>query len=489
MHEEDYTEHDGIALSERIRNGDVTAAELLECAIGLAERLNPQLNAICYPEFDATREVAAAWASKGVFHGIPFLLKDSGLASSRFESKLGSSLFDSTRYAANATLVSRFEAAGLIPFARTTVPELCMAPTTEALRNGGPTRNPYDASRSAGGSSGGAAASVATGIVPIAHGSDGAGSIRIPASCCGVFGLKPSRGRVPMGPYRGEGWGGLAVDGVITRTVRDTARALDSVSGFEPGAPYTAPALERPLMAAVGRAFDKPLRICVWKAPLNAIPLAPECAAAVDRTARLLSELGHHVEYQPAPADLEYDAFVADHIRVLSANIVLSVDARLKALGRTLANDDLEPAIRDGYAFGKTVSASQYAAAVARFHWIGRKLDAPFDTWDIVLTPTLNQLPATLGALAMTGTFQSFREKVAAYSTYLAIVNASGQPAASVPTYWTQDGLPVGTQIIARYGREDLLIQLASQLEATGTWQPSKRRPILNIRQDDKTRA
>ncbi|QGZ56375.1 amidase [Paraburkholderia acidiphila] len=480
MRDYEYLELDGVALSELLAKGETSSDALLTCAISIAKHVNPALNAICYPDYEASMALARNGSRGGVFRGIPFLLKDSGLASARLDSKLGSSLFDSIKYAADSTLVARFEDAGLIPFARTTVPELCMAPTTEATQNGGPTRNPHDFSRSAGGSSGGAAAAVAAGIVPVAHGSDGAGSIRIPASCCGVFGLKPSRGRVPMGPYRGEGWAGLAVDGVISRTVRDTAAVLDAVSGFEPGAPYCAPPLSRPLTDVVNKPFDRPLRIAVWKEPLNGIALAPECAAAVDATAQLLRDLGHEVEYLPAPSGLDYESFVADHIRVLAANIVLSVDARLNMLGRRLRDGDLEPAILDGYELGKSVPASQYAAAVARFHSLGRLLDVPFERFDIVLTSTLAQLPAELGTLTMNGTFTVLREKVSRYSTYLAILNASGQPAASVPTYWTEHGLPVGSQLIGRYGREDLIVQLASQLESTGSWQPARRRPQFN---------
>ncbi|RAR48260.1 amidase [Paraburkholderia unamae] len=480
MRDYEYLELDGVALSELLATGETSSEALLACAISIARQTNPALNAICYPDYEASMQLARDWRPSGAFRGIPFLLKDSGLASARLNSKLGSSLFDSIQYSADSTLVARFADAGLISFARTTVPELCMAPTTEATQNGGPTRNPHDHSRSAGGSSGGAAAAVATGIVPVAHGSDGAGSIRIPSSCCGVFGLKPSRGRVPMGPYRGEGWAGLAADGVISRTVRDTAAALDAVSGFEPGAPYCAPPLSRPLIDAVHRPFDRPLRIAVWKEPLDGIALAPECAAAVDATAQLLRDLGHEVEYRPPPAGLDYEDFVADHIRVLAANIVLSVDARLNVLGRKLRDGDLEPAILDGYELGKSISASQYAAAVTRFHSLGRLLDEPFEHYDIVLTSTLAQLPARLGSLSMNDSFTSFRAKVGRYSTYLAILNASGQPAASVPTYWTENGLPVGSQLVGRFGREDLIVQLASQLESTGTWQPARRRPQFN---------
>ncbi|CAB3753087.1 amidase [Burkholderia sp. MSh2] len=479
MRENEYLELDGVALAERLRAGEASSGELMACAIQLARRINPAINAICHPAYESSQQLADEWRGRGPFQGIPFLLKDSGLAATKFESSIGSALFADSRYSEDATLVARFQAAGLIAFARTTVPEMCMAPTTEARHNGNATRNPYDSTRSAGGSSGGAAASVAAGIVPVAHGSDGGGSIRIPASCCGVFGLKPSRGRVPMGPSRGEGWGGLATDGVISRTVRDTATALDAVSHSEPGAPYAAPPVKGRLIDHVGKPFERPLRICVWKEPPDGIALAQECATAVDVTVQLLRDAGHFVEYGSASSELDYEGFIADHTRVLAASLVQSVDDRLKVLGRALRADDLEPAMHDAYELGKTITAQQYATAIRRFHMIGRVLDAPFERFDIVLTPTLAQLPATLGALVMEGSFAGFRRRVSRYSTYLAIVNASGQPAASVPTYWTEDGIPVGTQLIARYGREDLIVQLASQLESTGNWQPLRRRPSV----------
>jgi amidase len=453
--------------------GEVTSQELMACAIRLARQRAPALNALSYEQYDESMVIAQQWTQRGAFGGIPFLLKDSGLASTRFPSSLGSRLFDDMRYTRNATLVDRFDQAGFIPFARSTVPELCMAPTTEALRNGGPTRNPWDADRSSGGSSGGAAAAVAAGIVPVAHGSDGGGSIRIPASCCGVFGMKASRGLVPMGPFRGEGWGGLAVDGVLSRTVRDTAATMDAIAGAEPGAPYVGPVFEKKFLSAVEEGLARPLRIGVWRKPFGGIDLAPECLAALDATARLCESLGHEMVEMDTPA-FDYDGFVDAHADVLAANIVLSVDSRLKVLGRTLRDDDLEPAIRDGYAMGQSVSAAVYAAAINRFHAIGRMMDDCLNGVDVLMTPGLVQLPAPLGELAMTGSFSDFRRRMGRYSTFLALINASGQPAASLPTYWTPARLPVGTQIIARLGHDDLILQLAAQIEATGNWQPQQ---------------
>ncbi|CAN5450006.1 amidase [soil metagenome] len=473
MQDHEYERLDGLGLAALLRAGEVTSEELMQCAIRLAKRRAPALNALSYEQYEASLSLAREWTPRGAFRGIPFLLKDSGLASTRLPSSLGSRLFDDMHYTRNATLVDRFEMAGFIPFARSTVPELCMAPTTEATRNNGPTRNPWDHGRSAGGSSGGAAAAVASGIVPVAHGSDGGGSIRIPASCCGLFGLKASRGLVPMGPFRGEGWGGLAVDGVLSRTVRDTAAAMDAISGAEPGAPYLGPMFGQSFMASLDEGLHRPLRIAVWRKPFGGIGIAPECLEALDATVRLCASLGHEMVEMATP-DFDYDAFVDAHAEVLAANIVLSVDNRLKALGRGLHDDDLEPAIRDGYDMGQSVSAASYAAAINRFHAIGRLMDQCLAGVDLLMTPGLVQLPAPLGELAMTGSFRAFRRRMGRYSTFLALTNASGQPAASLPTHWTAAGLPVGTQVIARLGRDDIILQLAAQIEATGTWQPNR---------------
>ncbi|SUV88172.1 amidase [Bordetella pertussis] len=264
MNIEQYVQQDGLALSAQLRAGATDPQALMQCAITLARQRAELLNALCYPDYDAALARAAAWRPTGVFGGLPFLLKDSGLACDRLPSSIGLALCKDMRFAGNAMLVERFDAAGLLPFARTTVPALCMAPTTEALVNGGPARNPWAPQRSAGGSSGGAAIAVATGVVPLAHGSDGGGSIRIPASCCGVFGLKPSRGLVPLGPARGEAWGGMAGDGVLSRSVRDTAAALDAIAGMERGAPYAAPASPAGgYLAALDQPFERPLRIGV----------------------------------------------------------------------------------------------------------------------------------------------------------------------------------------------------------------------------------
>ncbi|ACC73948.1 amidase [Paraburkholderia phymatum] len=474
MNSSEYSKYDALGLAALLRSKDVSPRELMDCAIDIAREVNPKINALCYERFESAKAYAETAEIKGVFGAVPFLLKDSALASREFPTSIGSNLFRDIPFKYDSTLVERFNEAGLISFARTTVPELCMAPTTEAVANGGPTRNPWDLSRSAGGSSGGAAAAVAAGIVPIAHASDGGGSIRIPAACCGVFGLKPSRGRVPMGPSRGEGWGGLAVDGVLSRSVRDTAAALDAIGGDEIGAPYAAPSAPASFTDLLNRPVNKPLRIAKWTSAFNGVPIADECLEALEHAAVLLRRAGHDVVDSSLPS-LDYDGLVRAHINVLVANAFLSVDGMVKGQSEEKWRSRLEPAIFDAYKLGKDLSAAEYVAAINTFHSVGRRVARSMKEFDLALTPTLTQLPARLGQFTMDSDFRSFREDVSKYTTFLTISNASGQPAANVPCYWTAAGLPVGVQLIGHFGREDQILIAAAQMEELGPW--SGRRP------------
>jgi amidase len=272
-----------------------------------------------------------------------------------------------------------------------------------------------------------------------------------------------------MGPFRGEGWGGLATDGVLSRSVRDTAAALDAIAGYEPGAPYAAPAAPASYLESLAEP-PRRLRIALWRNAWNGVPVAPECVAAVERAAALCRDLGHEV-VDSAPPDIEYDAFVLAHANVLAGNIVLTVDTRLGLTGQALRDDDLEPALRQGYEYGKTLPAAQYIGSVNRFHGIGRILEGYMSEYDAILSPSLTQLPPKLGELSTArGSFLDFRRQVAAYGTFSAAFNASGQPAASLPLVWTDAGLPVGVQVVGRYGREDLVLGLSAQLEAAQPW-------------------
>lgn len=469
MESSDYLRYDGLELAALLRSRQTTPVELMDCAIALATSRGTPLNALCHERFEESRQLAAVAELRGIFGALPFLLKDSALPSRRFTSGVGSQLLQGIKFKFDATLLERFEATGLIPFARTTVPELCMAPTTEAVANGGPTLNPWDRSRSAGGSSGGAAAAVAAGIVPLAHANDGGGSIRIPASCCGVFGLKPSRGLIPMGPSRGEGWGGLAVEGVVSRSVRDTAAALDAVAGYEAGAPYAAPPRPRSYLALLTEPAETPLRIARWTHAWNDIPIHVDCLTAVDKVVSALRRRGHEVVDTPPPP-IDYPLFIEALIDVLATNAHATVQPFVGNRNPSEWRALMEPAFYDACEIGRTVTASRYVSAINTFHSVGRRIARHQYGFDLSLTPTLSQPPLPLGTLRTDTDFRTFRRAVSQYTPFLPICNASGQPAASIPAHWTSTGLPIGVQFIAQYGREDLILRAAADLEADIPW-------------------
>ncbi|RUU56665.1 amidase [Mesorhizobium sp. M2C.T.Ca.TU.002.02.1.1] len=478
MRTTEYEKHDGLALAKLLHAGEISPVELMDCAISLAEDRGQAANALCNQDYDLGRRLAAEAELKGTFGAMPFLLKDSGLASTQLASDVGSRLFAGLKAKVDSTLNTRFVADGFLSFARTTVPEFCMAPTTEAVQNGGPTLNPWDRTRSPGGSSGGAAAAVALGIVPVAHGSDGGGSIRIPASCCGVFGLKPSRGLVPHGPARGEGWGGLAVDGVLSRTVRDTAAALDGIAGMELGQPYAAPTRPDSYLEYIDGEFDRPLRVAKWTQAWNDIDIAPECLDAVAAAERHLAALGHEVIEAPLP-QLKYDAFVDAIIDVMAASVAMTVNGYVRLVGPKDLPTLLEPAILDAYRLGEEMHAETYALAINRFHSIARLMETYLADYDVILTPTLTQPPVKLGEISMNDDFRSFRKKAGRYTTFLAVINASGQPAASVPLHWTEGNLPIGIQLVGRFGTEATLLRLSAQLESIAPWRDRRPMPAV----------
>ena len=478
MNFEDYRVMDGIALSDALARGETTPHQAMQIAQEAAEAVDRICNAITYRRYDqALLDAARAEPRAGTFSGVPFLLKDSGLASTDLPSSTGSRLFAETRFQADATLVARFRKAGFISFARTSVPEFCMAPTTEARINGGPTRNPFDLTRSAGGSSGGAAVAVACGVVPIAHGSDGGGSIRIPAASCGVFGMKATRGLVPMGPFRGEGWGGLACDGVLSRSVRDTARVLDLVGGPEEGAPYAAPTFAQRFEQTLLGEAPSSLRIGVWTDPWG-IRVEDPCIAAVAATAETCRALGHEIVPLTPPA-FDYDAFIGAIVTVMAANVRVSVDKKLACTGRSPTEADLEPALLDAYHRGRALSAPDYVRAINLLHATGRMMAKMMADCDLLLSPTLTSLPVKLGTISTEGgDFAAFRETAGVLTAFLAVVNASGQPAASLPL-WRHEGLPVGVQLIGQFGRDDLVLGLSAELEKSRLWQEAAVFPTL----------
>jgi len=470
IQQSDYLRHDGLALAQLVRHRDASPAELLEAAIAQMERVQPHINAVCWPELESARATAAAPLAQpdGPFAGVPMLLKDVALAVRGFQLTHGSRLFEGVRSEQDSELAARLRHAGFNFFGRTTTPEFGANCTSEALVYGKPTRNPWSLDHSAGGSSGGAAAAVATGIVPVAHASDGGGSIRIPASCCGLFGLKPTRMRNPMGPVNGEGWGGLGVEHVISRSVRDSAAVLDATHGADPGAPYAAPEFTGSYLELLDRA-PSALRIGLITVSPSGEPVHADCIAAANDAAALCEQLGHHVEPTRLP-DLDFEGFTRAMQLVVAAGTAQAVRAGCALKGVRPSLDLLEASIFTAVDFAHRHSAVDYADAIARMHGIGRRLGAFMAGYDVLLTPTLTTPPARIGRYAANRDYVTHRTDTLRYTAFLPYFNASGQPAMSVPLHWNAAGLPIGVQFAAAVGREDLLLQLAAQLERARPW-------------------
>jgi amidase/6-aminohexanoate-cyclic-dimer hydrolase len=407
----------------------------------------------------------------GPLHGVPFLLKDLGAEAVDFPSHNGSELFRNTRYARDSTLYKLLAASGLVTFGRTASPEGGIGPATLSAVYGGPTRNPWNLGRTPGGSSGGAGAAVAAGIVPAAHGSDGGGSVRIPASSCGLVGFKSSRARLPDGPYAGEGWAGMAIDGFLTRSVRDTALLLDVTQGWEPGAPYCAPPMSGTHVEALDRE-PKRLRVAICDTTLTGDTIDPVCSKAVAEAGALLESMGHHVA--PALPGADTMAMMRAWTRIVACGTALSVRIAVEARGRPLQDGDVEGVTRGAIRYARGISGDQYLEAVGAIHRYGREMAAFFADHDILLTATLAEPPARIGRFSHeTEDFEAFRmgpKGVFAYSPITAAFNASGQPAVSLPLHWTADGLPVGVHLAAPFGADEMLISLCARIEEACPW-------------------
>lgn len=471
---DDYMAYDGIGLAELIARGDISPREVLEAAITRLETVEPRVNCIAQRLFDYGRKQIADGLPRGPLAGVPFLLKDLTVDLAGVPTKSGSRYFQDDVPAADSTVVARYKQAGLVIFGKTTTPELGMTGTTESIPNG-LTRNPWNLERTVGGSSGGAAAAVASGIVAMANASDGAGSIRTPASCCGVFGMKPTRARVPLGPLHAEGWNGLITVHAVTRSVRDNALLLDISAGADLGDPYQAPPPARPFVAEVGADPGK-LRIALMLKPTSGGAVDPECLSAARAAAKLCAELGHVVEEAQPPID--HDAVNAGMIATLGVGTALAVDGRAQRLGRPPAPDELEPVTWYFYEQGKKTDALTYARAREAFDRAGRAMAEFQRTYDVILSPTLAQPPVELGLLSLSPKdFDAFVVAVTAFGPFTALANICGQPAMSVPLAFSADGLPIGVMFAGRIGAEATLYRLAGQLELARPW--FNRRPPL----------
>jgi amidase len=472
----DSTWLDGTAQADLVRRGEVSPPELVEAAISRIERVNPQLDAVIRTRFEAARKEAAGDLPDGPFRGVPILFKDLGCMVAGEPTAFGIGPLRDLAWPVTSFLAQMFRAAGFVALGRTSVPEFGTTVTTEPMSFPA-ARNPWNPGHSTGGSSGGSAAAVASGMVPIAHANDGGGSIRIPASECGLVGLKPTRGRVSQGPLIGEGWAGGTIDGSLARSVRDAAGVLDVISAPMPGEPYYAPPLPRPLAHEVG-ADPGQLRIgFVDHVGDERFLDDPQCRAAVAAAARLLESLGHHVT-QSWPDAMFEDEFTGHFTAIIAADTEATFRAFEAALGRPIGDAEIEPRNAAHRQAGRALGAVEYLQARL---WIGqwaRRMASWWEDFDLLLTPTLGAPPPELGWFTAAGP-EAEGKRIASFIPYTAQFNMTGQPAVSLPLHWTPDDLPVGVQLVAQYGREDVLVRIASQLEQAAPW--ADRLPRIHV--------
>ncbi|NVB81540.1 MAG: amidase [Kofleriaceae bacterium] len=460
---------DATAQADLVRTGEASPRDLVDAAITRIEAHNADLGAVIIPLFDDARGKADG-APAGPFRGVPILIKDIIATVGGVLYTAGLEPLRRANYLApvDSYLVTALRRAGFVIVGKTNTSELGILPSAEPPA-WPPARNPYDRTRSTGGSSGGSAAAVATGMVPVAHANDGGGSIRIPASCCGLFGLKPSRGRVSFAPNHGAINGGLVNEHVVARSVRDSAAILDILAGVQAGDPYTAPPQQGPYLAELGAPTG---RLEIGFATRHITPEGtlieshPDCVAAVAHTAKLLESLGHHVE--PVEIDdLRDPAWVPNFLTVWAVGVAHDLEWASRVIGRQIEMHEIEPLTYGLGELGRLVSGSAYTAAWEWLHGAARRIAKYFEKYDLWLTPTVTAPPPPLG------TFHSPSDDIlkgifvaADFAPFTAPFNSTGQPACSLPLYRNAAGLPIGTQLVAAYGREDLLFRVASQLEA-----------------------
>jgi len=484
----EYPKYDGLGLAELVRKKEVQPTELVEEAIRRIEALNPRLNAVIHKMYEYARRAAQGPLPEGPFSGVPFLLKDLVATCADEPIRKGSRFFASYVADRDTELVTRFKAAGLIIVGKTNVPEFGLAPVTEPELFG-PCKNPWNLTRTPGGSSGGSAAAVAARMVPIAHGNDGGGSIRAPASCCGLFGLKPSRGRVPTGPDIMDIWLGFAAEHVLTRSVRDSAAVLDATAGPDVGASYYAPPPDRPFLKEVGTSPGK-LRIAFTSKPFMGSSVHEDCLKGLEATAKLLEELGHEV-VEAAP-EIDGQAFATAFVKAVSGEVRDDIDRGEKLVGRKPTAKDFEPATWAFGLIGKGLPSNESVRCLRYLHGCTRQIGRFFEDYDVLVTPTLSMPPVKIGALHLKPAeivLMKLMCKLNAawllrvlraadisssqfweFIPYTPVFNVTGQPAMSVPLYWNAEGLPVGMHFVGRYGDEATILRLAGQLEQAQPW-------------------
>ena len=492
----EYAEYDGLGLAQLVKRKEVSAAEICEEAIARIDRVNPALNAVITPLFDQARKAVQETLPDGPFCGVPFLLKDLLSDLAGVPQTMGSRACRNYIPARDSELVKRYKQAGLVILGKTNLPEFGLLGITEPELHG-PTRNPWNTDHTPGGSSGGSAAAIAGGMVPLASASDGAGSIRIPASCCGLFGLKVTRGRTPNGPLHGRTWQGAVVEHVISRSVRDSAAALDATHGPDAGAPYVIPP---PQQAYLQEIKQRPGRLKIAfnaHSPIDT-RLHPECIAAVEQTARLLEELGHEVE-ETRP-EVDGQALAKGLVVLYSGEIAALMEDLILLLGKKARPSDVETLTWTVALLGRSFSAGHFVRAKREWERAARVMGRFHEDYDLYLTPTMAYPPVKIGELApkpvemallkvinalglgrlliVSGITDTLALKNLEKTPFTQLANFTGQPAMSVPLYWTADGLPCGVQFVGRYGDEATLLRLAAQLEQARPWF-DKRPPIF----------
>lgn len=469
---------DGLAQAELVQSKALKPVELVDAAIARIERLNPKLNAVVTPLFEEARAGAMQDGKlpQGAFRGVPFLLKDIIAAYKGVPLTSGCAFLRNYVPEHDSELVLRLKRAGLIILGKTNTPELGITPTTEPSLFG-PTRNPWNTDRTAGGSSGGSCAAVASGMVPMAHANDGGGSIRIPSSCCGVFGFKPSRARISLGPDLGDIMGGLVVEHAVTRSVRDSAALLDATAGPAPGDPYWAPPPARPFLEEVGSNPGR-LRIAYWTSSPIGSPVHPDSINAIESAAKLCAGLGHEV-IEDSPT-LDGQQFYHSFMTVWAAGCAAGIDGWASMTRRRPSEDQFEPLTWSLYQSGRQISASDYVLAHTALQLTARQIAQFMLDYDVALTPVLGQPPLPLGSFSCPPLNPAeVGQRMAAFAPFTPALNVTGQPAMSVPLYWNADNLPVGAQFVARYGDEACLFRLAAQLESARPW--ANRWPAVSV--------
>lgn len=484
----EYGDYDALGLAELVRAGDVTASELLSEAMARAAAVNPKINAIIEPLHDYARQAIANGLPDGPFSGVPFLVKDLIISLEGVPQRNGSRFFNDYIATADSTLAKRYKDAGVVIFGKTNTPEFGVTPITDPELFGS-TLNPWNLEHSPSGSSGGSAAAVAARIVPMASGGDGGGSIRTPASCCGLVGLKPTKGRTPSGPVEGDLWYGMAVEHVLTRSVRDSAAMLDATHGQDAGPPNIAPAPERPYLEEVSRDPGR-LRIAFSTDPMIGRELHPDCKTAVEKTAKLLEDLGHHVE--EATPKIDREAFIRAFAVLVAADTSALIRQGEISTGRKARRQDFEPRTWALKRLGEAYSSADFAQAYWYLQRVGREVGQFMQNYDVLLTSTCGTPPPKPGDLSPHGLDRvsvellnrlpiqklatqpkmvvQVAERVYDFMSQTPVANATGQPSMSLPLFWNKAGLPIGSLFTAKFGDESTLFRLAGQLEQAQPW-------------------